>query len=86
MIDRDDVSGAMDVFPRIRSSRSKTSDPSFSWCERHNQHRQSPQPGANFVLAKQFSIRCLRGFLDIAVGRWNASIEGSTVLTPFLIL
>ena len=39
VIDRDDVSGARDVLPRIRSSRLQPAIGRIRNCERHNQHR-----------------------------------------------
>jgi CheY-like chemotaxis protein len=69
MIDRDDVSGAMDVLPRIRSSGSNHRSVVFVVVNDTTSIDTAFKAGANFVLAKPVQDTVLRGFLDIAVGR-----------------
>jgi hypothetical protein len=69
MIDRDDVSGAMDVLPRVRSSGSNRRSVVFVVVNDTTSVDTALKAGANFVLAKPVQDTALRGFLDIAVGR-----------------
>ena len=69
IIDRDDVSGAMDVLPRIRSSGSNQRSVVFVVVNDTTSIDTAFKAGANFVLAKPVQDTVLRGFLDIAVVR-----------------
>ena len=69
MIDRDDVSGAMDVLPGIRSSGSNQRSVVFVVVNDTTSIDTAFKAGANFVLSKPVQDTVLRGFLEIAVGR-----------------
>ena len=69
MIDRDDVSGARDLLPRIRSSGSNQRSVVFVVVNDTTSIDTAFKAGANFVLAKPVQDTVLRGFLEIAVGR-----------------
>jgi CheY-like chemotaxis protein len=69
VIDRDDVYGARDVVPKIRSSRSNKLSVVFVVVNAATTVNIAFKAGANFVLAKPVQDTLLRGFLDIGVGR-----------------
>ena len=69
MIDRDDVSGARDLLPRIRSSGSNQRSVVFVVVNDITSIDTVFKAGANFVLAKPVQDTVLRGFLEIAVSR-----------------
>ncbi len=66
---RDNVSGAKDVLPRIRSSGSNQRSVVFVIVNHTAEIDTLLKGGANFVLAKPVQDTALRGFLDIAIGR-----------------
>jgi ActR/RegA family two-component response regulator len=69
VIDRDDVSGARDVLPRIRSSGSNQRSVVFVVVNDISGIEAAFKAGASFALAKPVQDTVLRGFLDLAVGR-----------------
>jgi CheY-like chemotaxis protein len=69
MIDCDDVSGGIDVLPRIRSSSSNQRSVVFVVVNDTTSIDTAFKAGANFALAKPVQDTVLRGFLDIAVAR-----------------
>jgi DNA-binding response OmpR family regulator len=87
MIDRDDVSGAMDVLLRIRSSGSNQRSVVFVVVNDTTSIDQTFKAGANFVLAKPVQDTVLRGFLEIAVGRMereHRSYSGTNLACPYV--